>query len=83
MPFQQCHIYPLKDAALFDDDFGEGFDHTFLADRGPIAPGVWVHDSWIVKADGQVHPGLNVTPVPVRLEHVYETSGRPFPQGHT
>lgn len=80
MPFQQNYIYPLKDADRFDDEFGEGFDHALLADRGPIAPGVWVHDSWIVKANGKVHPGLSESPVPIRLEDVDETLGRPFQQ---
>lgn len=76
MPFLQNHIYPLKDPGRFDDDLGRGFDHALLADRGPIMPDCWVHDAWIVNARGDVHPGLNRSPVPIRLADVETSKGR-------
>ena len=82
MPFQQHFIYPLKDAERYDDDFGEGFDHALLADYGPISPGCLIHDAWIVTAAGDVHPGFNVSPVPIRLEDVDEAKGRLFEAAH-
>lgn len=81
MPFKQNYIYPLKDPERYNDDFGYEYDHALLADYGPIAPDCWVHDAWIVKANGEVHPGLSESPVPVRLEDVEdveETKGRYF-----
>lgn len=78
MPFHQNYIYPLKNADRFDDEFGEGYDHALLADRGAVPPDCWVHDAWIVKANGEVHPGLCESPVPIRLEDVYEVNGRHF-----
>lgn len=81
MPFLQNHIYPLKDAARFDDELGRGYDHALLADRGPIVAGCWVHDAWIVNRHGDIHPGLCNAPVPVRLEDVKASQGRPFQPG--
>ena len=78
MPFRQNHIYPLIDAARFDDVFGAGYDHALLADYGPVDLACWVHDAWIVKANGDVHPGLNVSPVPVIIHDVDEASGWAF-----
>jgi hypothetical protein len=78
MPFRENHIYPLKDTHRYDDDLGEGYDHALLADRGPVPEGCWVHDAWIVRANGMVHPGLDASPVPVRLEDVEETRGGSF-----
>lgn len=76
MPFQPGYIYPLKDPARFDDEFGRGYDHASIADYGPISPDCWMHDAWIVTAAGNVHPGLNASPVPIRLEDVDEAAGR-------
>ena len=78
MPFQQNYIYPLKAVDRYDDEFGSGYDHALLADRGVIAGDCWVHDAWIVRPTGEVHPGLSVSPVSVRLETVDETKGRRF-----
>lgn len=80
MPFLAHHIYPLKHPERFDDELGAGFDHALLADRGPIPAGGWVHDAWIVTREGDLHPGLNSSPVPVRLEDVHENRGHPFRQ---
>ncbi len=75
MPFQRGYVYPLKDAHRFDDELGNGYAHTALANRGPIDPECWVHDAWIVNEAGLVHPGLNVSPVPIRLSDVNEVAG--------
>lgn len=81
MPFQQNYIYPLKCPHRYDDKLGKGYDHALLADRGPVPEGCWVHDAWIVKANGEIHPGLNAAPVPVRLRDVDETKGSYFLRG--
>lgn len=79
MPFQEGFIYPLTTAGRYDDEFGCRYDYALLADRGAVQSDCWVHDAWIVNADGEVHPGLSAAPVPVRLEHVREGLGRRFP----
>ena len=79
MSFLPNHIYPLKDPTRYDDAFGKGYDHALVADSGPIPAGCWVHDAWIVTAAGEVHPGLNMSPVPVRLCDVVEQKGRAAP----
>lgn len=78
MPFQQNCIYPLKHPDRYDDEFGEGYDHALVANYGPIAQDIRIHDAWIVKAEGELHPGLNRSPIPVRLEDVEQAQGRPF-----
>lgn len=78
MQFRQNHIYPLRRPDRYDDGFGNGYEHALLVDRGPIAADCWVHDAWIVKANGDVHPGLKLSPVPVRIEDVDVARGRPF-----
>lgn len=78
MPFRQYLIYPLIDAARFDDAFGIGYDHAVLADYGPVMSACRVHDAWIVKANGDAHPGLNASPVPVTIDDVDKVRGRAF-----
>lgn len=82
MPLKRNYLYPLKIADRFDDDFGKGYRYALLADRGSVPLDCWVHDAWIVKRNGKVHPGLCETPVPVRLEDIDETNGRHFQPAH-
>lgn len=76
MPFSPGYVYPLKDATRFDDELGVGYGFVALADYGPITSDCFVHDAWIVNAKGERHPGLNVSPVPIRADDVILTEGR-------
>lgn len=78
MPFQAGYIYPLVDAESYDDDYGTGFG--FVAIAHDAEPGeCYIHDAWIVDENGNVHPGYDANPVPVRLQDVIEDQGRPNP----
>ncbi len=77
MPFERKYVYPLKDPTRFDDAFGSGYGYAALVDRGPIPTECWAHDAWIVNAQGEVHPGLDESPVPIRLDEIVGSAGRP------
>src|SRR3546814_7962715 len=71
MPFLAGFIYPLVDADRFDDDFGEGYDHIMIPHDA--SPGdCYIHDAWIVNAEGKVHPGYEANPHPRSEEHTSE-----------
>lgn len=78
MPFQAGHIYPLVDPEHYDDeDFGKGYDHVMIAhDANP--GDCYIHDVWVLNSEGEVHPGYNASPVPIRMEDVVITMGRPL-----
>src|SRR3546814_14858836 len=77
MPFLAGFIYPLVDADRFDDDFGEGYDHIMIPHDA--SPGdCYIHDAWIVNAEGKVHPGYEANPHPFRLDCVVIGKGRPL-----
>lgn len=76
MPFSPGYVYPLKDPARFDDEFGVGYGFVALVDYGPIVSNCFIHDAWVVNAEGERHPGLNVSPVPIRLDDVIVAEGR-------
>lgn len=70
-------IYELKDPSRYNDEAGEGYGCVAIA--RDAEPGTcWSHDAWIVNARGEVHPGYDSNPVPVRLEDVDLASGRPL-----
>ncbi len=62
--FKGGNIYRLKDTTNYDDDHGQGYDcvETFSPEDG-----YFVRDCWIVNEQGEVHPGYDAEPVPVRF----------------
>ena len=64
--FQKDRLYRLKDPATYDDEYGQGYCLC-----RPVGGEYPITDCWIVNADGEVHPGLCNSPVPVRIEDVY------------
>lgn len=77
MPFLAGHIYPLLDPRHYDDDFGVGFGHIMIPHEA--TPGdCYIHDAWIVNTEGEVHPGYDGSPVPIRADDVEIENGRPL-----
>lgn len=56
------HLYPLRDAARYDDADGKGYTHVLVS--AEFVPGRRVQPAWIVDGAGEVHPGYP-DPVPV------------------
>ena len=75
--FKPGFIYPLKDPQRFDDEYGEGFDHVAVPE-GMDPLNCTIIDMWPVNAEGQVHPGYDAAPVPIRAEDVELARGRPI-----
>lgn len=73
--FQAGMTYPLLDPEHFDDDLGEGYTHVALPDDS--FPGMVMVDAWPVNPSGEVHPGYDQCPVPIRLQDVDLTKGYP------
>ena len=72
--------YPLCDPGRYDDEYGVGYDHATLP-KGARAslPGgavMSINDMWICRATGDVHPGLNACPIPVRIENIDLSAGK-------
>ena len=65
--FKAGDRFPTK-RQLYDSDDDEQYDHVEPAinDNGKF----WLVDCWLVTEDGKVHPGYNVSPVPVRVEDI-------------
>lgn len=71
MTFKTGMTYALKDPSAYDDDYGEGYGY---AQAYGDCTGMFMTDCWIVNAQGEIHPGLNDQPVPVRFDSVEATS---------
>lgn len=67
--------YPLVDGTEYDDDHGSGFDHAEPARA--CSETDWCVDCWIVDRDGNRHPGIDASPVPIRNEGVDLSGGFP------
>ena len=68
MSFKTSTVYRLKDPEHFDDeDHGVGFDHIETYGE---CDGMFITDCWVVNAEGEVHPGYESSPVPVRFDDV-------------
>ncbi len=65
--------YPLVDAERFDDELGEGY--AFVAVPDGVLPGMTIVDAWPVNAAGEVHPGYDYSPIPIRLDDVHAEDG--------
>ena len=77
MPFTAGYIYPLQNPTRFDDELGEGYDHVAVPED--MDPGTCsMIDMWPVNSVGEVHPGYDACPVPVRAEDVDMEKGRPL-----
>src|SRR5690606_23874257 len=76
--FKPGCIYPLKHPERFDDEaYGVGYDHVAVPEG--CDPGdCYIIDMWPVNAKGEVHPGYNASPVPVRAADVDLANGRPL-----
>ena len=44
--------------------------YRYVTPAGRHIPNSWVADCWIVDRDGQVNPGTNRSPVPIRRENL-------------
>lgn len=72
MSFKKNTVYRLKDPDRFDDeDYGTGYDHV---ETYGDCDGMWMTDCWVVNDKGEIHPGYNGSPVPVRFEDVSEAT---------
>jgi hypothetical protein len=76
--FQAGFIYPLIDPEHYDDDdHGSGYDHVAI-DHDANPGDCYIHDAWVVNSVGEVHPGYNACPIPIRREDVDIARGRPL-----
>jgi len=66
--------YPLLDPERYDDELGEGFGFAAVADDIPRT-GVWLADCWIVNRAGDIHPGYDACPVPIRADDLDLANG--------
>lgn len=63
--------YPLLDPERYDDDLGEGYGFAQVYGQGGEPENGWyVADCWIVNEAGEVHPGYDQQPVPIRADDV-------------
>lgn len=70
MSFKKKTVYLLKDPEHFDDEeYGSGYDHV---ETYGDCDGMYITDCWVVNAKGEIHPGYNECPVPVRFDNVAE-----------
>lgn len=69
-------IYPLKEPTRFDDEYGEGYSYALVADEDPGE--CFIVDCWIVNQQGEKHPGLDASPVPISAESVEIDEGEYF-----
>ena len=71
MGFKAGKVYRLKDAERYDDEYGEGYNHVEAVGD---CDGMIITDCWVVNASGDIHPGYDECPIPVRFEDVEETN---------
>lgn len=65
--FQTGVTYPLKDPESYDDEYGQGYAY---AQSYGNCDGMIITDCWIVDKDGNIHPGMDESPVPVHIDDV-------------
>ena len=65
--FKSAKIYKLINGDHYDDEYGEGFDHV---ETYGDSDGSYITDCWVVNSDGDVHPGYENSPVPIRFDRV-------------
>jgi len=68
MTFVAGRTYLLADQDSYDDDYGTGYGFVRAVEG---ADGCLVADCWIVDGHGNVHPGYDCSPVPVRFTDVH------------
>lgn len=74
--FKSNTSYALKNPTAYDDEYGTGYGRAET--YGPIdCEGMFIVDCWIVNDVGEVHPGYNESPVPVRFEDLVPESAMP------
>ncbi len=74
MTFETGMTYALKDSSTYDDEYGEGYNY---AQAYGDCTGMFITDCWIVNEHGEIHPGLNEQPVPVRFDSLVAESATP------
>ena len=74
------YVYPLCDPESFDDEDEQlvGYRFAVVPRDAGVTDKTWLADMWIVNESGEVHPGMNANPVPVRKDAVQLGQGRPF-----
>ena len=65
--FKANYLYPLIDKEMFDDEYGNGFDHVLVVEGGD---GCYIADCWVVNKSFDKHPGIDSVPVPVSINDV-------------
>lgn len=76
MGFKTATRYRLADATAYDDEYGEGY--RFAETYGHITcDNMTIVDCWITDEFGNVHPGLDASPVPVRFCDLVPESAEP------
>ena len=66
MGFKTATRYRLADPAHYDDEFGKGY--AYAETYGLIeCDGMHIVDCWITDELGNIHPGYDESPVPVRF----------------
>ena len=60
--FKAGATYPLKDPERYDDEYGEGYGYAQAYGQ---CDGMTISDCWIVNKEGDIHPGMDESPVPV------------------
>lgn len=75
MTFKSKTVYKLKDPKHFDDEeYGEGYDHVETYGE---CDGMHITDCWVVNNKGEIHPGYNGSPVPVRFDDIEAETSLP------
>lgn len=70
MTFVSGRTYPLLDPERYDDeDHGTGYAFAKAAEG---ADGCFIADCWIVNERGEIHPGYEESPVPIRYDDVVD-----------
>jgi hypothetical protein len=78
--FETGMSYQLKYPTSYDDEFGEGY--TRVETYGKIeCEGMYIVDCWVVNEQGEIHPGMTESPVPVNFNDVIAESARPAVNG--
>ncbi len=76
MTFKTNTRYRLKEADMYDDDLGTGY--AYAETYGQIeCEGMIICDCWITDEFGNVHPGYDQSPVPVRFCDLVASSAEP------
>jgi hypothetical protein len=67
--------YPLNDPERFDDEeYGTGYAYVMVP-NGEGEHDYWMRDMWVVNEKGEVHPGYDASPMPIRMEDIDVAAG--------